>query len=205
MACVIEPVTLVGNHVSLTPLSLDDVTALTDAAAGDRSSYGFTTVPDGFDAMHHYVDDLIRGHRAGSVLPFVQRRPTDGRPLGCTRFMEPRWWSGGSTPDEIEIGGTWLRSDAQRTAVNTEAKLMLLQHAFDVLGVWRVALCTDVDNLRSREAIARIGAQFEGVLRSHRPRANSSSPLARDSAVYSVIRADWPSVRCELEQRLVGR
>lgn len=201
----LEPVTLGGVHVRLTPLSLDDADGLAEAASLDRSSYGFTVVPDGIDAMRRYIDGLLAAHRAGEVLPFVQRRPADGRPIGCTRLMEPRWWSGRRTPDEIEIGGTWLAADAQRTPINTEAKLLLLRHAFETLGVWRVAICTASDNVRSRVAIERIGATFEGVLRSHRPRANAPTPCARDSALYSVTRDDWPSIRLGLEQRLVVR
>jgi RimJ/RimL family protein N-acetyltransferase len=198
-------ISLVGVHVTLTPLEADDVPELARAASIDRSSYGFTVVPEGVDAMRRYVDDLLAARSRGEVLPFVQRRTEDGRPIGCTRLMEPRWWSGRPEPDEIEIGGTWLAADAQRTGVNTEAKLMLLAHAFDVLGVWRVAICTDADNARSRTAIERIGATFEGVLRSHRPRAYAASPIARDTAVYAVTRQDWPVVRDGLRHRLDGR
>src|SRR6185369_11604089 len=87
----------------------------------------------------------------------------------CTRFLEMRRWRGRPEPDEVEVGGTWLAADVQRTPVNTEAKLLLLTHAFEVWHVDRVALATDVRNERSRRAIERIGARFEGVLRHHRP------------------------------------
>ena len=105
-------------------------------------------------------------------------------------------------PDEIEIGGTWLAATAQRTPVNTEAKRLLLGHAFDAYGVQRVAICTDARNERSRTAILRIGATFEGVLRRHRPRAGTDPVELRDRAMYSVIADEWPSVRARLDERL---
>ena len=105
-------------------------------------------------------------------------------------------------PDEVEIGGTWLAAPAQRTGINTEAKLLLLNHAFDTLDVWRVAICTDADNTRSRRAIERIGAQFEGVLRNHRPKYNTATPRPRNTAVHAIVREDWPTVRDRLRRRL---
>ena len=107
--------------------------------------------------------------------------------------------------DELEIGGTWLASTAQRTAINTEAKYLLLSHAFETIGVWRVAICTDARNERSRTAILRIGATFEGVLRNHRMRYNTPQPEPRDSAVYSITDGEWPAVRQLLERRLADR
>lgn len=197
----LRPVTLAGRHVVLAPLSSAHVDGLVEAAA-DRSTYGSTWVPDGRDAMSAYVDRLMEAQARGEGLPFVQIEAASGRPVGCTTYLEPRWWSGRETPDEIEIGGTWLAASAQRTGINTEAKRMLLGHAFDELDVWRVAVCTDTDNDRSRRAIERIGATFEGVLRSHRPKANATTPIARDTAVYSIVRADWPVVRDALDARL---
>ena len=110
----------------------------------------------------------------------------------------------GYFPDEGDIGGTWLAASAQRTAINTEAKYLLLRNAFDQWNVHRVAICTDSRNTQSRTAIVRIGASFEGILRSHR---GSYAPgeeniVARDSAMYSVVRASWPDVRRSLEARL---
>jgi RimJ/RimL family protein N-acetyltransferase len=154
--------------------------------------------------MATYVDDLVRGSEAGNVIPFAQRRTADATVVGCTRFMELRFWRGRPEPDEVEIGGTWLAASAQRTLVNTEAKLLLLRHAFDTWGAWRVQLCTDARNDRSRTAIERIGATFEGVLRNHRPTNRAGLPPSspRDTAVFAITDADWPTVRARLEERL---
>lgn len=196
-------VTLTGRHVRLEPLALDHVDALVAAASIDRSTYALTPVPDGPAAMRAYVDHLLACHARAEVLPFVQRRLDTGELAGCTRYLDPRWWRGRPEPDEIEIGGTWLAATAQRTAVNTEAKLLLLAYAFETLGVWRVAICTDARNARSRRAIERIGATFEGVLRNHRVAARTEPAAPRDTAVHSVIDAEWPGVRAALEARLV--
>lgn len=202
MPSPLPTVTLRGRWVVLAPLSDEHVDGLVEAASADRSTYALTWVPDGREQMAAYVEQLLADRSAARVLPFVQLDAGTGRPVGCTRYLEPQWWSGREEPDEIEIGGTWLSAGAQRTAVNTEAKLLLLAHAFDRLRVWRVAICTDAENARSRTAIERIGATFEGVLRNHRPRANTSTPRARDTAVYSIVRSEWPQVRGGLEARL---
>lgn len=204
MGAFTEPITLTGRHVQLEPLSLDHISALTEAAGGDRSTFRFTRVPDGLDETRRYVDELLTAHDNGSAMPFAQRRRSTDEVVGCTRYMEPRWWRGRSEPDEVEIGGTWLASSAQRTALNSEAKLLLLGHAFDVWNVWRVAICTDARNERSRRAIERLGALFEGVLRSHRLAADAPTPTPRDSAMYSVVIDDWPAVRERLVAKLAA-
>jgi len=205
----LTPVTLVGRHVRLEPLSLDHVPDLVAAASLDRSTYDWTNVPDGTDAMRHYVEGLLADQAAAEVLPFAQCRIAgsddgggDVEVVGCTRLMEPRWWSDRATPHEIEIGGTWLGAAAQRTAVNTEAKLLLLGYAFGELDVWRVAICTDDRNEQSRRAIERLGATFEGILRNHRPRYDTTSPMPRQSAMYSITVDDWPDVERRLRDRL---
>jgi len=198
----LEPVTLTGEHVRLEPLSIDHAEGLAAAASIDRSSYDLTWVPDGVDAMRTYVSGLLNDHAAGTVLPFAQCRPETGEAVGCTRYLDPHWWRGRTEPDEIEVGGTWLGASAQRTAVNTEAKYLLLQYAFEELGVWRVAICTDARNQRSRDAIARIGASFEGVLRHHRLRSDTNGPAPRETAVYSVVDDEWAEVKQSLERRL---
>ena len=198
-----ERLHLTGEHVELVPLTPDHVPDLVVAATIDRSSYGFTEVPGDADHMTRYVENLLAKRRAGTDLPFVQRRPHDGRVVGSTRFMDMRRWRGRPEPDEVEIGGTWLAADVQRTALNTEAKLLLLTHAFEIWHVDRVAIATDARNDRSRRAIARIGASFEGVLRNHRPSmAPGEAGRPRDTALFSITAGEWPDVRRDLQHRL---
>lgn len=202
--------TLVGSRVSLEPLSSVFVDDLVTAASGDRSTYGFTNVPADGPAMSVYVDTLIADRDAGRAWPFVQRRLADDTLVGCTRFMNPHRWFGRGTsddpfPDEVEIGGTWLAASAQRTGINTEAKLLLLSFAFEHWGVGRVAICTDARNERSRRAIEGIGAELDGVLRGHRPSTvPGEAGTLRDSALYSVVAARWPLVRDRLESSLTA-
>jgi RimJ/RimL family protein N-acetyltransferase len=120
--------------------------------------------------------------------------------------MNVLWWPGRDTPAEVEIGGTWLATDAQRTPLNTEAKLLLLSRAFDDWHVFRVAVMTDERNERSRAAIERLGAVFEGVLRNHRPSTGflGHPGRPRDTAAYSIIQSEWPDVRHRLQARLGG-
>lgn len=199
-----EHLTLTGRHVELAPLAPDHLDGLLSAATGERATYGFTEVPATPEHMARYIDNLLAKRRAGTDLPFVQRRRDDGRLIGCTRYLEIRRWHG-TEPDEVEIGGTWLAADAQRTALNTEAKLLLLTQAFDVWGVDRVAVATDVRNDRSRRAIERIGARFEGVLRHHRlSTVEGEVGRPRDTALYSITDDEWPAVRQDLADRLYG-
>lgn len=194
---------LLGRHVHLQPLQLHHAAELAEAAKGDRSTFGWTHVPDGPSAAQTYVRWLLDLAQERNVAPFVQRRLPGGEIVGATRFMEPKWPLGRIDPDEVEIGGTWLSASAQRTSINTEAKLMLLTHAFDTWGVQRVPICTDARNEQSRRAIERLGASFEGVLRRHRPSAvPGDGDRLRDSALYSIVAPDWPEIRARLEVRL---
>lgn len=111
---------------------------------------------------------MLAQHASGDARPFVQRAMPGGEIVGSTRLFDFRWWRGRLVPDELEVGGTWLAPAAQRTPINTEAKLVLLTHAFETWEAVRVAICTDERNERSRRAIERLGATFEGVLRNHR-------------------------------------
>jgi RimJ/RimL family protein N-acetyltransferase len=207
VATVIPPFTLTGSYVQLEPLDVAHVAALVRAAGVDRSSYGFTKVPEDLDEMTRYVTTLVADRDAGLAIPFAQRRLPSGDIVGCTRFMELAWWSGRAEPDEVEVGGTWLSADAQRTPLNTEAKRLLLGHAFDVWRVARVAIATDARNERSRAAIERLGATFEGILRNHRPVnvAGGAPQTPRDTALYSIIDREWPTVRAVLDERLARR
>ncbi len=200
----LAPVTLAGRHVRLEPLASSHVPGLARAAAIDRATYEFTWVPNGPQETADYVTALRDAQSRAEVLPFAQCHASTGDPVGCTRLMEPRWWRGRAEADEIEIGGTWLAAPAQRTAINTEAKLLLLRHAFEAMGVWRVAICTDARNTRSRIAVERLGATFEGVLRHHRPRHDAPAPAPRDSAMYSIIDEEWPAIADGLRRRLEG-
>lgn len=191
---------LAGRHVVLEPMELRHVDEIAAAGTGDRSTFDWTAVPDGPDEAAAYVQWLLADAAAGSVAPFVQRRVVDATVVGCTRFMNPAWPLGREFPDEVEVGGTWLHAAAQRSGVNTEAKLLLLGYAFDVWEVERVAICTDARNERSRRAIERLGAEFEGVLRRHR--RSAATGRLRDTAVYAVVAPDWPTVRGRLESRL---
>lgn len=202
MAAPLPPVTLTGSRVRLEPLTLGHVDELNAAASADRSTYDLTWVPDGVDATERYVAALLDEHSAGLVLPFAQIDLRTGRAVGCTRFLDLRWWRGRSEPDEVEIGGTWLARAAQGTGINTEAKFLLLRHAFDVYGAWRVQIVTDARNARSRGGIESIGATFEGILRNHRLVADAETPSPRQAAVYSVIRDEWPEVRAHLNAKM---
>jgi RimJ/RimL family protein N-acetyltransferase len=126
--------------------------------------------------------------------------------VGCTAYWDPRYWPGRDDLRAIEIGFTWLSASAQGTGINTEAKLLLLSHAFDSLRVARVDIKTDARNVRSRRAIEALGATFEGVLRSWSMSwAPGEKGLLRDSAMYSVIAPEWDAVRSRLTARLAGQ
>jgi N-acetyltransferase len=143
---------------------------------------------------------------AQGLIPFAQVRQADGRAVGCTAYWDQRLWPGRDDLRAIEVGFTWLSASAQGTGINTEAKLLLLSHAFDSLGVARVDIKTDARNVRSRRAIEALGATFEGVLRSWSMSwAPGEEGRLRDSAMYSVIAQEWDAVRTRLTARLAGR
>ena len=191
--------------VTLRPLVEEDAGALAAAASESREPYGYTRVPDGVEDARRYIELALAEHAAGRRLAFaiVWR----DRLVGSTSYLEiGRWrWPAGSPlqrtdhPDVVDIGSTWLAASAQRTRCNTEAKLLMLSHAFDVWGVHRVALKTDERNVTSRRAIERLGARFEGVRRADMPGQDGS---VRDSAYYSIVQAEWPAVRKTLEAAL---
>ncbi|MBZ6475906.1 GNAT family N-acetyltransferase [Streptomyces griseocarneus] len=208
------PVTLHGRAVRLEPLAEHHIEALAAAAAEDRGSYAFTPVPSGMEATRRYVADALAARATGRALPFATVRTADGRVVGSTRFCELDYWQGPvpwppaprgplgpaltAVPDAAEIGGTWLSARAQGTGINTEAKLLMLRHAFETWGVRRVSLRADARNLRSRAAIERLGATLEGVHRAH---TRGLDGTVRGTAFYSVLDEEWPRVRERLEQR----
>jgi N-acetyltransferase len=190
---------LSGSLVRIEPLSAAHVPDLTEAAEENRGSYGFTWVPRAAE-----VADYVREQqeRVG-LTPFAQIRLADGKAVGCTAYWDQRTWADSDRLRAIEIGFTWLAASAQGTGINAEAKLLLFTYAFETLGVVRVDLKTDARNQRSRAAIAALGAQFEGVLRSwSRSWAAGEEGRLRDSALFSVIEAEWPTVRSSLAARV---
>jgi N-acetyltransferase len=194
---------LQGRHVRLEPLDPRHVDGLVAASAADPSLYRWSPVPQGKAETARYVETALAWRDAGTAVPFGIVRVDDGAVIGSTRFFDLERWSwppghprhGRGLPDACEIGYTWLAGSAIRTAANTEAKLLTLTHAFEVWKVLRVCLHTDARNQRSRAAIERIGGKFEGILRSHRMAADF---IARDSARYSIIDAEWPDVKRRL-------
>ncbi|MGB8196442.1 MAG: GNAT family protein [Acidimicrobiales bacterium] len=196
-------VTLTGRHVTLTPLSIEDVPGLVHAASGDRSTYGWSIVPATIEEATDVVRRLVTEAEERTAVPFVTRRSDTHEIIGMTRFLTLRWFFDRDVPDAVEIGGTFLTADAQRTVANTEAKLLMMTHAFDVWGVRRVDLKTDERNVRSRRAIERIGGQFEGVLRNWQAaQVDGEQGMTRNSAMYSILDTEWPDVRERLEARL---
>ena len=201
MGSFLAPVTLRDDAVVLEPLSVEHVDALWAAASASRETYGLTSVPASLEGMRAFVELALSEQERGVSVPLATRDARTGRVVGCTRFMNiERWTWRVPTPlqrapehaDAVEIGSTWLAQDAQRTGINTHAKLLMLGHAFESWQVRRVTLKTDARNVRSRTAIERIGAKLDGVLRAHMPAFDGG---VRDTAFYSIVAAEWPAAR----------
>jgi N-acetyltransferase len=199
---------LAGAHVRLEPLTARHAAGLLAAASNDRDLYQWSPVPRSAVEVQRYIETATSWRDAGTALPFATVRVADGEVLGSTRFWNiERWaWPQGHPrcdreyPDACEIGYTWLSPAAIRTAANTEAKALMLAHAFEVWQVLRVCFHTDARNVRSRAALERIGARYEGTLRAHRIAADST---ARDSARFSILAAEWPGIRERLNAILL--
>lgn len=197
---------LVGSEVTLRPLALDDVGALADAAAESREHFQLSIVPHGLDEMRRNAEKFLRQREEGSRLPFVTI--WRGRIVGSTSFIDPRVWEWppgdplqrSDAPDTVEIGSTWLAASALRTRCNTEAKLLMLTHAFEHWKVHSVSFKTDQRNDRSRRAIERLGARLDGIRRADMPGADGT---VRSSAYYSIVAAEWPAIRQRLQQLLL--
>lgn len=195
-----KPLVLRGALVELRPAELDDATAVASAASGDRASYGYTNVPIDEASASRYLDALVKERSEGISYPFVIHDLQRDTLVGMTRYLTIRWWYGRTAPDAVEIGGTWLATHVQRTGVNTEAKSLLLAQAFDQWGVERVDFKSDARNARSRAAILRLGATYEGILRAWQPSQVAGEEYrARETAMYSILRDEWPSVRKGLD------
>jgi RimJ/RimL family protein N-acetyltransferase len=187
------PPILEGDHVTLEPLQPEHGEALLSAAAdGELWNLWFTSVP-GPETVRSYIAKAIADREAGTAMPFLVR-DASGEPVGSTRYfrMDPEIPS-------LEIGYTWYAQRVQRTALNTEAKRLLLGHAFDAMACTVVELRTHVMNTRSRAAILRLGAHFDGILRRQMRMPDGH---LRDTAVYSILDVEWPDVRRNLDFRL---
>jgi N-acetyltransferase len=209
-----DRLTLRGRSVHLLAMEMDHVDGLLAAASGDRSTYEFTPVPWDRASMTAYAEKAIAKRQAGEQLPFVTFSVAMQRIVGSTRFYDLSTWDWSSVrpagaeplqrldrPDVASIGYTWLDPAAQRGPVNTEAKLLMMDHAFEQWQVRRIRIQTDVRNTRSRVAIERLGFRLDGVLRGDMPGADGT---VRDSAVYSMLADEWPGHRDRIETRLTG-
>ncbi len=204
----VAPVTLQGQHVRLEPLGPHHLDGFQTIIEGPRDTFGLTPVPRSRAELEAWLATALEDQRRTVALPFATVDARTGRVVGTTRFGNIEFWviPPGSdvgrppgVPHAVEIGWTWLAPHAQRTVVNTEAKRLMLAHAFDRWEVYRVSLKTDVRNVRSRTAIERIGAKLDGVLRAHSPAADGG---ARDAAYYSMLAREWPDARARLDARL---
>ena len=203
-------VTLTGTHLRLEPLDHRHLDGLVVAAAADPSLYRWSPVPQGRREAAQYIDTALAWRSAGSAVPFAMVRVHDGIVVGSTRLWNLERWSwpqghprhGAPAIDGCEIGYTWLTRSAIRTAINTEAKLLMLTHAFEKWGALRVCLHTDARNERSAAAIERIGGRFEGILRAHRLAADYT---ARNSMRFSILAEEWPHVQRRLNELTTGR
>lgn len=190
----VKPVVLAGRTVRLEPLSLQHVHALCEVGL-DAELWRWIPVPVTTPAeMQSYVETALEEGRRGVSLPFAILDAATGAVIGCTRYGNIE-----RAHLRVEIGWTWVTPSYQRTGANTEAKLLLLTHAFETLGVNRVELKTDALNMKSRVAIGRIGAVQEGIFRQHMVTA---SGRVRDTAYFSIVKAEWPAVKERLSMKV---
>jgi RimJ/RimL family protein N-acetyltransferase len=190
----VRPVTLEGPRVRLEPLSPEHLPGLIEAGADPAVWHWITGLPMDTDRMGSWLDTSLRNAAQGDEVPFATIEVATGRVVGSTRFMS-------IAPEHrrLEIGWTWVATERQRTGANREAKYLQLAHAFETLDAARVEFKTHARNERSRTALLGIGSTFEGVLRRHMVLADGS---VRDSAYYSVLAEEWPSVKARLQARL---
>jgi RimJ/RimL family protein N-acetyltransferase len=194
----VEPVTLEGRHVRLEPMARERAAEIAQAlavAAADGALWEskVTTIPRP-EGVRAYVDQALAELDAAVSMPFVTVDRASGKVVGTTRYMNIE-----APHRRLEIGTTWLARSAQRTALNTEAKYLMLKHAFEGLGCIAVDLRTHEKNFQSRTAIERLGARLDGILRNHRIMPDGS---LRNTASYSIIDAEWPAVKARLAASL---
>lgn len=190
----VEPILLKGKHVALEPLGIEHLDGLVEAVRdGELWKLWYTSVPRP-ETMRQEIERRIALQSKGSMLPFAVRR-TDGEAVcGMTTYMNID-----AVHKRVEIGSTWYAKGVQRTAVNTEAKLLLLTHAFESLQCIAVEFRTHWMNQQSRAAIARLGAKQDGILRNHQRMADGS---LRDTVVFSIIESEWPTIKRHLQHKL---
>jgi len=190
---IVEPVTLVGPSVILEPLSTSHLEELRSVSELEDFQYFVTLAPESLNPLEfeRFIGELVV---ANSIQPFVIRLRSSGCAIGSTSFMNIQ-------PDarSLEIGMTWIQHQHRRTAVNPEAKLLLLEHAFERLHAIRVQLKTDKRNIASQGAIVKLGAVYEGTLRQHGIQRNGT---IRDTVMFSILDSEWPHVRAMLLERL---
>jgi RimJ/RimL family protein N-acetyltransferase len=185
---------LTGPRILLRPLLASDAAALVAAAAdGELWSLPFTVVPSA-DTVDAYIGNALDGQAAGTVMPFATVLRDTGRVIGSTRF-----WKIDRVNRKLEIGSTWISASWQKTFVNTEAKYLMLRHAFEEMACVRVQFTTDEINAKSRAAILRLGAKQEGIVRHERIMPDGRK---RNSVRFSIIDDEWPGVKEQLEARL---
>ena len=191
---VVQPVTLEGSHVRLEPLSLDHHAALSEVGLVGELWRWIPQPVRTADEMREYIATALRSQEEGIALPFATVDRATDKVIGSTRYGNID-----RVNRHVEIGWTWLGPAWQRTAANTEAKFLMLRHAFETLGCLRVELKTDSLNEKSRNAILRIGAKEEGIFRNHMV---TSTGRIRHSVYYSIIDSEWPAVKARLEEKL---
>jgi RimJ/RimL family protein N-acetyltransferase len=190
-----QPISLTGRVVRLEPLSLSHVPDLTEVGREESIwRYMLYGTIRSEDDLRAWVQDILERQARGADLAFAVIHRTSGKAVGATRYLDIRPEHRG-----LEIGGTWYGLAYQRTAVNTECKFLLLQHAFEALGCVRVQFKTDQRNERSQQALERIGARREGVLRNHMILADGT---LRHSVYFSILDSEWPSVKALLREKL---
>lgn len=194
MKMKVEPITLDGQNVRLEPLSMAHLDELCAVGLDDELWLWTLSQVHSETEMREYIENALDGQKKGSLLPFTTIEKTTGRVVGSTRYANIDLNS-----RRLEIGWTWIARAWQRTAVNTEAKFLMLRHAFETLGCNRVEFKTDALNERSRNAILRIGAKQEGILRKL---IVLPGGRVRDTVYFSIIDTEWAEVKKNLEARL---
>ena len=193
-----KPVSLLGQHVHLLPLAHQHHDDLVEAVRdGELWNHWYTAIPTP-EAMQAEIARRLDLQAKGSMCPFAVMSPHSGKAVGMTTYMNID-----AANRRVEIGSTWYRQSVQRTPLNTEAKRLLLGHAFEQLHCIAVEFRTHFFNQQSRRAIERLGAKLDGVLRSHQINPHPMAPGAlRDSCVYSIIASEWPNVKAHLDYQL---